>query len=118
MTAITGTRVVDRGESLSRGRFLRRAGAFGLAVAAIGDLISAPVTDARGGPVRRDVVPGEKIPDDCTGTLTCTRCNACCGSPCKPYGVNYCYHCISDNCGSSYYACYEYKPDSFVICCT
>lgn len=109
-------------EAISRGRFLRRtgAGAFGLAMAAAGDLIAAPVAGAKGVQSvdrRRTYAFAKDMPDSCTGIVTCTRCNGCCGSPCQPYGVAYCYHCISDGCGPSYYACYSNEPDKFTICC-
>lgn len=110
-------------ERLSRGRFLRKAGAagaLGLALTAVGDLVAAPFASARASSARpkpRFILRGTDSPNICTGYANCTRCNACCGHPCTPYGVSYCYHCVTSNCGSSYYACYSNEPDSFTICC-
>src|SRR5579875_1613590 len=105
--AVDGAKAADD-EIFNRGRFFKRAGGLGLAVAAVGELLLPGVATARTAQVdrvhvRRAVQPGVQVPDYCTGTLTCTRCNACCGHPCTPYGLSYCYHCVSNNCGSSYY---------------
>lgn len=107
--------------SMSRGRFLKRAGAASLALAAIGEVVKAPVANAAS---RRTMTSNQTVyhgspnqPDGCLGEIVCTRCNGCCGSPCQPPGVGYCYHCVASNCGSSYYRCYTNEPVQFNICC-
>ena len=108
---------------ISRGRFLRRAGAAGLAFAAVGDLVATPL--ARAATSRREAVSNRTVyyrpedkPDACRGEIVCTRdpgvCNG--GTPCHPSN-NYCYSCVASNCGSNYTQCYQNEPYQFSICC-
>lgn len=100
-------------EKVSRGGFLRRAGVAGLALAGIGELVAAPLASAKTGRVVAADVPL----GTCNGYSVCNRCNGCCGSPCTPRGVSYCYYCTSSSCLNAGTYCFSQAAQSFHYCC-
>lgn len=115
----------EEGEPVSRGRFLRRAGVAGLALAGIGDLIAAPLASAKASSTATassgqlgmyDSVAD--LPARCLSYSKCTPCNGCCiDSPCQPYGEAYCFCCSATPCEGYNCACYDHPPQTFYLCC-
>jgi hypothetical protein len=115
---------LDEGARLSRGGFLRNAGVAGLAVAGIGELVAAPLASAK---TSRTVAPADRrrmydnlvdVPSSqCSSYSTCNPCNGCCGSPCTPRGVAYCFYCSGSQCLGAGVYCFDHSPQTFRYCC-
>jgi hypothetical protein len=111
-----------------RRSFLRKAtwGSVGmLAVAGLGDVLTAPAARAGTRSAKRPVLirtakaQMKIVPDggkpDCS-TTTCQPCNGCCvAGGCTPKGVDYCFHC-SGACDNGFY-CINHSPNTFTACC-
>jgi hypothetical protein len=111
-------------EPVSRSGFLRRAGVAGLALAGIGDLVAAPLASAKmssravrsSGQLRMYDNLGD-LPNSCRSYSKCSPCSGCCGQPCQPPGVGYCFYCSATPCQGAGVACYDHSPNTFYICC-
>jgi hypothetical protein len=109
-------------DKVSRGAFLRRTGALGMATIGIGELIVAPFANARTSAARgrsRMQNSVAKMPDGCSGGYsTCTWDNGACGKPCTPTGSSYCFHCTATPCAPASTSCINRgNSNTFQICC-
>jgi hypothetical protein len=112
---------VDADAPVTRGRFLRRAGTLGLAVAGVGELIASPLASAS---VLSSSKPfstmrfydGTDVPDIvCNGGVaTCNYAPGQCGT--CPSG-NRCYYCTATTCQAAGFGCYATEKTPFTICC-